>query len=135
MEGDCALRGAQSPFFSFITLGGSDRVETANPQEILGIPGSYFSRPGWTALDESGKINLIMGSSLKRVSVKESAGWAERQAEIIVDTFLSDGAPEDLLRLEQAIADALRRAHDRGQRLQPLDKRLQGPRSGRPKKT
>ena len=41
-------------------------------------------------------------------------GWAEKQAEAIVDAFLADGEPEDLLRLEQAIANALRLSYERG---------------------
>jgi hypothetical protein len=45
-------------------------------------------------------------------------GWAEKQAEAIVDAFLADGEPEDLLRLEQAIANALRLTYERGQAMQ-----------------
>jgi hypothetical protein len=45
-------------------------------------------------------------------------GWAEKQAEVIVDAFLADGEPEDLLRLEQAIADALRRTYERRRAMQ-----------------
>jgi hypothetical protein len=40
-------------------------------------------------------------------------GWAKKQAETIVDTFLADGEPEDLLRLERTIANALRLAYER----------------------
>jgi len=40
--------------------------------------------------------------------------WAEQQAETIVDAFVADQGPEDLLRLQQAIANALRRAYERG---------------------
>jgi hypothetical protein len=36
--------------------------------------------------------------------IRKLMGWAEKQAEVIVDAFLADGEPEDLLRLEQAIA-------------------------------
>ena len=41
-------------------------------------------------------------------------GWAEKQAEAIVDAFLADGEPDDLLRLEQAIVKALGLAYERG---------------------
>ena len=44
--------------------------------------------------------------------------WAEKQAEAIVDAFLADGEPEDLLRLEQAIANALRLAYERRRAMQ-----------------
>lgn len=44
------------------------------------------------------------------------ADWAEQQAEAIVDTFVADQGPEDLLRLQQAIANALRQAYERGKR-------------------
>jgi len=86
-------------------------------------------------LDESGKIIAVVGGYPKRVSAKELTGWAEKQAEIIVDSFLADGAPADLLRLEQAIAYALRRAYERGHRLQPASRRLLGLRPGRTKKS
>ena len=46
-------------------------------------------------------------------------GWAEKHAEAIVDAFLADGEPEDLLRLERAIANALRLAYERGRAMQP----------------
>lgn len=36
--------------------------------------------------------------------------WAEKKAEAIVDAFLADEKPEDLYRLVQAIAEALRSA-------------------------
>ena len=38
-------------------------------------------------------------------------GWAEERAEAIVDAILADGEPEDLLRLERAIANVLRMAY------------------------
>jgi len=43
--------------------------------------------------------------------------WAEEEAEAIVDQFVADEGPDDLLRLQTAIAAALRkaRAHDKGQ--------------------
>lgn len=39
---------------------------------------------------------------------------AEKEAERIVDAFVADQGPEDLLRLQQTIAAALRRAFERG---------------------
>lgn len=45
-------------------------------------------------------------------------GWAEKQAEAIVDAFLADGEPDDLLRLERAIANALRLAYERREAMQ-----------------
>jgi hypothetical protein len=40
--------------------------------------------------------------------------WAEKEAEGIVDSFVADESSADLLRLQQAIADALRRAYEKG---------------------
>ncbi|MGQ0810612.1 MAG: hypothetical protein ACT4OO_05230 [Nitrospiraceae bacterium] len=40
--------------------------------------------------------------------------WSEKQAEAIVDAFMDDEGPEDLLKLKQAIVDALRLAYERG---------------------
>ena len=45
-------------------------------------------------------------------------GWAKKQAESIVDAFLADGEPQDLLRLEQAITNALRMAYEGGRAVQ-----------------
>lgn len=42
--------------------------------------------------------------------------WADMEAESIVDTFVADQAPDDLLRLHLAIADALRRAFEQGRK-------------------
>jgi len=50
--------------------------------------------------------------------IRKLTGWAEKQAEAIVDAFLADGEPEDLLRLEQAIANALRLAYMRRRAMQ-----------------
>jgi hypothetical protein len=36
--------------------------------------------------------------------------WAEKEAEAIVDKFVADEGPDDLLRLQMAIAAALRKA-------------------------
>ena len=51
-------------------------------------------------------------------------GWAEKQAEAIVDAFLADEEPEDLLRLERAIAHALHQAY--GSRLTTQRRRVRG---------
>lgn len=48
---------------------------------------------------------------------------AERQAEAIVDAFLADEEPEDLLRLVQAIAEALRSARKRANLQEPTGPR------------
>jgi hypothetical protein len=40
--------------------------------------------------------------------------WAEEEAEAIVDRFVADEGPDDLLRLQTAIAAALRNAYDKG---------------------
>ena len=53
-----------------------------------------------------------MGMSLKRTSTERSADWADKQADAIVNAFLADDQPEDLLRLERAIAVALRAAYE-----------------------
>jgi hypothetical protein len=53
--------------------------------------------------------------ALRKPSPEVSRDWPERQAESIIDEFMADGSPEDLLRLEQAIAEALRQAYQRGQ--------------------
>ena len=50
--------------------------------------------------------------------IRKLTGWAEKQAEGIVDAFLADGEPEDLLRLERAIANALRLAYQRRRAIQ-----------------
>jgi hypothetical protein len=42
--------------------------------------------------------------------------WAEKQADAIVDDFVADEGPDDLLRLQQAIANALRLAYEQGRR-------------------
>ncbi|WP_447979348.1 hypothetical protein [Candidatus Nitrospira bockiana] len=42
--------------------------------------------------------------------------WAEKEAEAIVDSFVADESSADLLRLQQAIAEALRRAYEQGQK-------------------
>ena len=57
-------------------------------------------------------------SIVKLGRIRKLTGWAEKQAEAIVDAFLADGEPEDLLRLEQAIANALRLAYERRRAMQ-----------------
>ena len=42
--------------------------------------------------------------------------WTEDQAEQIIDRFIADEGPDDLLKLKDEIADALRRAYTAGQR-------------------
>jgi len=56
-----------------------------------------------------------MSSSLKKTSAED---WAAKQADAIVNAFLADNEPEDLLRLERAIADALRAAYKSGEATQ-----------------
>ena len=59
------------------------------------------------------------GASIVKLGrIRKLTGWAEKQAEAIVDAFLADGEPEDLLRLEQAIANALRLTYERRRALQ-----------------
>jgi hypothetical protein len=41
--------------------------------------------------------------------------WAEEEAEAIVDKFVADQGPDDLLRLQNAIAAALRKAKAYGE--------------------
>ena len=50
-----------------------------------------------------------------------SNDWAEGEAEAIVDQFVADERPDDLLRLQTAIAVALRKAYDKGR----AERRLQ----------
>jgi hypothetical protein len=50
--------------------------------------------------------------------IRKLTGWAQKQAEAIVDAFLADGESEDLFRLEQAIANALRLAYERRRAMQ-----------------
>ena len=45
-----------------------------------------------------------------------NSGWAEQQAEHIIDMFLKDEGSDDLLRLKEKIVHALCRAYDTGQR-------------------
>lgn len=45
--------------------------------------------------------------------------WADKKAEGIVDAFVADTGPEDLLRLQQAIAKALRQAYAGGRNRHP----------------
>ena len=40
--------------------------------------------------------------------------WAEEEAEAIVDDFAADEGPDDLLRLQTAIAVALLKAYEKG---------------------
>lgn len=40
--------------------------------------------------------------------------WAEEEAEAIVDRFVADDTPEDLLHLQQHIAAALQSAYEKG---------------------
>jgi hypothetical protein len=40
--------------------------------------------------------------------------WAEKEAETIIDRFVSDESSADLLSLQQSIAAALCRAYDKG---------------------
>lgn len=40
--------------------------------------------------------------------------WAEKEAEAIVDDFVADEGQDDLLRLQTAIAVALRKAYEKG---------------------
>ncbi len=40
--------------------------------------------------------------------------WAEKEAEAIIDRFVADESPADLLRLQQSIAEALRVAYENG---------------------
>ncbi|WP_447979966.1 hypothetical protein [Candidatus Nitrospira bockiana] len=44
------------------------------------------------------------------------ANWADTTAEAIVDAFTADSGPEDLLRLQHAIAAALRDAREAGKK-------------------
>lgn len=78
----------------------------------------------------------IMSIPLRKASAKGLTSWAKKQAEVIVDTFLADSAPDDLLRLEQAIAAALRRACERGQARQLTRRRRStGTKAGQMKKS
>lgn len=42
--------------------------------------------------------------------------WAELKAEALIDAFVADEGPDDLLRLQVAIAEALRDAYERGKK-------------------
>lgn len=42
--------------------------------------------------------------------------WRNTEAEAIVDAFVADQTSHDLLRLQQAIAAALRRAYEKGRK-------------------
>jgi hypothetical protein len=42
--------------------------------------------------------------------------WAEKEAEVIVDAFVADESSSDLLNLQGAIANALRRAYESGRK-------------------
>ena len=57
-------------------------------------------------------------SIVKLERIGKLTGWVEKQAEAIVDAFLADGEPEDLLRLEQAIVNALHLTYERGRAMQ-----------------
>src|SRR6266850_911141 len=83
----------------------------------------------WTASYGSDKISCEMDTSARKPvpgganidnlgKIRMLTGWAERQAEGIVDAFIADEEPEDLLRLEEAIANALRRAYERRRDMQ-----------------
>ena len=83
----------------------------------------------WAESYASDKISYEMDTSVRKPvpgggnivnlgKIRMFKGWAERQAEGIVDAFLADGEPEDLLRLEQAIANALRLAYERRRAMQ-----------------
>jgi len=52
-----------------------------------------------------------------------AADWAEQEAETIVDAFVADTSASDLLRLQERIAAALRRAFERGRREGPAVQR------------
>jgi hypothetical protein len=49
-----------------------------------------------------------------RRSRRQVIEWAAKQADSMMDAFLADEEPDDLMRLEQAIAKALRLAYERG---------------------
>jgi hypothetical protein len=49
-----------------------------------------------------------------RRSRRQVIEWAAKQAEAMIDAFLADEEPDDLLRLEQAVAKALHLAYERG---------------------
>jgi hypothetical protein len=42
------------------------------------------------------------------------ADWADKKAEKILDAFMADKTPEDMLHLQESIADALRLAFQQG---------------------
>jgi hypothetical protein len=42
------------------------------------------------------------------------ADWADKKAEKILDAFMADKSPEDMLHLQESIADALRLAFHQG---------------------
>jgi len=42
------------------------------------------------------------------------ADWADKKAEKILDALMADKSPEDLLHLQESIADALRLAYHQG---------------------
>jgi len=51
---------------------------------------------------------------MKKKPTAKMADWAGKQADVIVSAFLDDDDPDDLLRLEEAIAKALRAAYASG---------------------
>jgi len=49
--------------------------------------------------------------------------WASQEAEAMIDAFIADHGPDDLLRLQTAIARALRNAYERGAKQEPRRER------------
>ena len=47
--------------------------------------------------------------------------WPDQEAEAIVNIFVADQGPDHLLRLHQAIADALRTAYEKVRNERPAD--------------
>lgn len=47
--------------------------------------------------------------------------WPDKEAEAIVNIFVADQRPDHLLRLQQAIAEALRTAYEKGKKERPAD--------------
>jgi FixJ family two-component response regulator len=65
------------------------------------------------------KSEAITGQLVRPLSSKDTdldSKWAEEQAESIIDAFLDDKGSDDLLRLKEAIVQALCRAYYTGQK-------------------
>jgi CheY-like chemotaxis protein len=76
-------------------------------------------RPAWyrnPAEEIPGRPEVLRAQPIAPVNDALNAKWAEEQAERIVDRFVYDEGPDDLLKLKDEIAHGLCRAYNIGER-------------------